>query len=354
MRSLLRWLGIVVVTVAITIAALGLLGYWFGRELLRTPVAASWEGEAGEVHFDLAPQTPFPKILAQLVRAKLISREQAVALRLYVRFSKRDAALIKAGEYLLRPSQSPFEILGVLSQGSVVLHRVTIVEGKNVFEIAQAVEEAGIASAREILAAALSSELASASGLRAESFEGYLFPETYYLPRGMSAHRILEVFVARFRDVWSRENLDALAKKAGGLTQHEVVTMASIIEKEAGVADERTLISAVIHNRLKRKMKLEMDPTVIYGIYLARGFFNGNLTRPDLRAPFPHSTYAHAGLPPGPIASPGLASLQAALSPRSSRALFFVARGDGSHEFCETLVCHNAAVGTYQLARVSP
>jgi UPF0755 protein len=180
-------------------------------------------------------------------------------------------------------------------------------------------------------------------GIQAESLEGYLFPDTYYFPRNTPIDRIIQTMLDRFNTVFTPAWADRA--RGIGLSRHQVVTLASIIEKETGAAGERPLIASVFHNRLARGMRLQSDPTVIYGIE----DFDGNLTRAHLETPTPYNTYQVAGLPPGPIASPGRAALEAALFPEETDYLYFVARGDGTHQFSTRLDEHNEAVRRYQL-----
>jgi len=186
---------------------------------------------------------------------------------------------------------------------------------------------------------------AAAKGIAGRSLEGYLFPDTYFFPRNTEIERIIQTLLDRFNAVYSPEWTDR--SRRVGLTRHEVVTLASIIEKETGVAEERARISSVFHNRLKKGMRLQSDPTVIYGIKN----FNGNITREHLNTPTPYNTYQIGGLPPGPIASPGRAALWAVLFPEETDFLYFVARGDGTHQFSKSLAEHNQAVRRYQLGK---
>lgn len=250
---------------------------------------------------------------------------------------------MKAGEYRFSSAMSPLEILGKLARGDVLLHGLTIPEGWTVREIAVLAGKKGIGDARDLLSQALSPEYAAGRGVGGGTLEGYLFPDTYYFPRNTPADRILQTMLARFEEVF----LPSWAERARGLnlSRHQLVTLASIIEKETGAAEERPIISSVFHNRLKRGMKLQSDPTVIYGI----PDFDGNITRRHLDTPTPYNTYQIGGLPPGPIASPGKASLEAALFPRETAFLYFVARGDGTHHFSASLEEHNEAVRRYQL-----
>jgi UPF0755 protein len=182
-------------------------------------------------------------------------------------------------------------------------------------------------------------------GITADTLEGYLFPDTYYFPSGLESKSIITAMVKQFRIAFKPE-WQTRAEELG-MSVHEVVTLASIIEKETGAPEERPLISSVFHNRLKKGMRLETDPTVIYGI----PDFDGNIKRRHLNTYTPYNTYKIKGLPPGPIASPGAAALEAALYPAQSKYLYFVSKKDGTHQFSATIKEHNAAVRKYQLRK---
>ena len=256
-------------------------------------------------------------------------------------FDKR----IMAGEYDLRTDMSPQRILETLVSGKVRLYRVTIPEGYTLQQIAHEVARAGFDTEKAFLAAARDPQRARRYGIAAKTLEGYLFPDTYRFPRSARAEQIIDAMVRRFQEVftpqWHRR------AEALNMTVHQVVTLASIVEKETGAAAERPLIASVFHNRLRRGMRLETDPTVIYGIEN----FDGNLTRKHLETPTPYNTYRIRGLPPGPIASPGAAALKAALYPADTEYLFFVARKDRTHQFSTNIGDHNRAVRRYQLRR---
>jgi UPF0755 protein len=255
------------------------------------------------------------------------------------------AKRLKAGEYLLSTGMSPRQILETMVKGDVLLHKLTIPEGYTTDQIAELVAEAGFASKAEFIRAAANEDLVKKMGLDAETFEGYLFPDTYYFSKEASVEKIISTMVQRFWTIFKpewRERANHL-----GFTIQQVVTLASIIEKETGAPGERKLISSVFHNRLKRKMRLESDPTVIYGIK----DFNGNLTRKHLQTKTPYNTYRIGGLPAGPIANPGRASLEAALYPDDTDYIYFVAKKDHTHYFSTNLKEHNRAVRKYQLGR---
>ena len=248
---------------------------------------------------------------------------------------------LRAGEFRLPPGLTPLEILRLLEQGRVVQHRITIPEGWTVHQVASLLAARGWVDATRFLALARDARFISSLGLHVPSLEGYLFPDTYVLVRGATdEQRILGMMVSRFLAVWQ----DLAADADTTLTRHQVVILASIVEKETGAAPERPLIARVFLNRLARGMRLQSDPTVIYGL----DSFDGNLTRRDLRNNTPYNTYVISGLPPGPICNPGRAALAAVLHPADSDALYFVSRNDGTHQFSRTLREHNRAVRRYQ------
>jgi UPF0755 protein len=250
---------------------------------------------------------------------------------------------IQAGEYLLSGAMTPKQILEMMASGKTFLHKITIPEGYGLKEIAAVFASAGLVSESQFLRAARDPQLCHGWKIEADTAEGYLFPDTYYFPRGVSAEKILSAMIQRFRQVFTPE-LAQQAEKTG-LSIHQAVTLASIIEKETGSDSERPIVSSVFHNRLKRRMRLESDPTVIYGL----DHFDGNITRRHLTTPTPYNTYTRQGLPPGPIASPGAKSLMAAVYPAQSEFLYFVSRQDKTHQFSRTWDEHLKAVSRYQL-----
>lgn len=302
----------------------------------RTPTAVTAEPQVVEI-----PAGQDFRTLAGRLRAAGLIRNPR-KLRILARLGGFDR-IIQTGEYELSASMAPRAILEALAGGKVRLHRLTIPEGFNLGQVADAVAGAGLAARDAFYAAATDPDFARQLDIPADSFEGYLFPDTYHFPRDTTPSKIITTMVGHFRSAvtpdWQLQ-LDTL-----GWTLHQVVILASIIEKETGTAAERAVISSVFHNRLKKGMRLESDPTVIFGI----PEFDGNLTREHLRAPTPYNTYQIPGLPPGPIANPGVAALQAALFPAETDYLFFVAKGDQTHYFSTTLAEHNRAVQKYQL-----
>ena len=260
---------------------------------------------------------------------------------LWARLSGRDRG-IKTGEYLFTRPLSPLTLLDRLEQGSILRQAVTIPEGFTFAQIAVLLEKKGLGTAESFLCVNADSQFLARWGLPANSLEGYLYPATYQFSLYASAEEILGTMIARF---YAAMHV-AMYRRAAelGLSLHELVTFASLVEKETGAAVERPLVAAVFHNRLRKGIRLQCDPTVIYGIK----DFDGNITRRHLRTPSPYNTYVIRGLPRGPIANPGLAALQATLYPVNSDYLYFVARGDGTHQFSTSLAEHNRAVRRFQ------
>jgi UPF0755 protein len=267
---------------------------------------------------------------------------------LYARATRADRKM-KSGEYELDSGMRPVEILRKLVAGEVMTHPVVLPEGLRIDEVAARLEAAGILPASEFAGLAGDAARARALGIEADGLEGYLYPETYRFPRGADSREVAAAMVEEFRSRLGADDHAAIARS--GRSLHEVVTLASIVEKETAVGSERALIAAVFHNRLARGMRLQSDPTVIYGLVRTRGGFDGNLRKRDLLADTPWNTYTRAGLPPGPIASATIDSIRAVLAPADVRYLYFVARRDGTHQFSNTLEEHTRAVNLYQRRR---
>ena len=261
----------------------------------------------------------------------------------------RDAgADLRAGEYLLSPHLPAEDLLGRLTRGEVRTYTVSIPEGLTLVEIAARFEEAGFAEAEAFLALARDPAFVAELGLEGETLEGYLHPETYRWARGVATRNLLLDMVEQYRDVW--RPLAGKAKERG-LSDREALILASIVEKETGAPEERPLIAGVFLNRLARGMRLETDPSVIYGI---EGF-DGNLRRVHLEDESnPYNTYRIPALPPGPIANPGGEALRAVVEPAETEALFFVSRNDGTHHFSRTYAEHSRMVDCYQRKRGCP
>jgi UPF0755 protein len=259
----------------------------------------------------------------------------------------RDTGKLKAGEYSFEGRMSLVDILDKLARGDVVRHFVTFPEGSDLRAMAEIVGAQGL-SAEAFLAAARQPALIQDLDPKAPDLEGYLFPDTYDVARRPDAPAVLvRRMVQRFREVITPD-LPMILRS--GMSLREIVTLASVVELETARAAERPRVAAVFLNRLRRHMPLQTDPTVIYALRKS-GKYDGNIRRVDLEIDSPYNTYRHPGLPPGPIASPGLASLQAALHPAPVQDLYFVSRNDGTHYFSETLAQHQRAVDHYQRGR---
>jgi UPF0755 protein len=320
--------------VACGLAAGACLAFAAGQLLLGPPSETS-----AEIVVEIPRGASLGKVAATLESAGVI--RSAVGFELLARYEGR-AESLRAGEYALAPSLRAREVLERLAAGAVMTHPVVVPEGLRMEEVAARIEAAGLGSADEFLRVARAPATAAAIGLPGPSLEGYLFPETYQLARGVPESEIARMMVDHFFGVW--RELEPRAKQRG-LSMHEVVVLASLVEKETGAPEERPLIAAVFLNRLERGMRLETDPAVIYGI----AGFDGNLRRVHLEdATNPYNTYQHGGLPPGPIASPGAASLRAVVEPAEADYLYFVARNDGTHQFSSRYGDHVRAVNRFQ------
>ena len=253
---------------------------------------------------------------------------------------------IKAGEYEFSAQMSPLEILHMLARGQILTHEVTLPEGFTVSQIATVLAKKGLVNKEQFLALTQDPEILDKYGLSGPSVEGFLYPDTYRFSRGLPPDLIIDTMIKRFLEI-----TDPLRPRieASGLGMREVITLASMVERETGLARERPLIASVFLNRLQKGMRLESDPTVIYGIE----DFNGNLTRKDLRTYTPYNTYVIRGLPPWPIANPGKEAIEAVLWPEKTDYLYFVSKNDGSHHFSKTLQEHNRAVMRYQKTGLS-
>lgn len=251
---------------------------------------------------------------------------------------------LQAGEYQFVRGASPLEVYARIARGDIYYMELLIPEGFNMFDVSNAVAKLGTISADAFLAAARDPSLIQDFDPQAETLEGYLFPNKYHVLRKTTAHEICKMMTDAFRARWK-----TLA--AGRVSVHDVVTLASLVEREARLKQEQTLVASVFHNRLRLGMKLGCDPTTVYAALL-EGRYNGVIHQSDLASENPYNTYTHAGLPPGPIANPGLGAIHAALTPTTTPFLYFVAKADGSggHTFSESLQQHEAAVTEYRRA----
>ncbi len=264
---------------------------------------------------------------------------------LYVRHFRHAGALLKHGEYAFALPMTPDQVIDKLVAGDVVQHRITLPEGLRIDEMAPIFEASGLCSELTFSQLVRNPNLARKWNIDGDSLEGWIFPDTYSFTKGESAETFLGSLVARAK----RELAAARTVAPSTLSDREVMTLASIVEKETAQPEERPRVSCVFHNRLQRGIKLQTDPTVIYAKLLRLGSFDGNITKGDLVEPHPYNTYTVKGLPPGPIASPGVAAIRAALAPLACDDLFFVSKNDGTHVFCPDLACHEANVRKWQI-----
>jgi UPF0755 protein len=319
-------------------------------------LAASTMAAYGYIYINSAPGSLSKDVVVEIKRGSSFYaaanrlKEKGVinSVRLFRIYAGLDGfqSKIKAGEYLVRPAMTAKEIAATLVKGDVIQYKITIPEGYNLYQIADLLEEKEIVVKKVFIEKVFDKRLMSGMGVEGVSFEGYLYPETYFFTKNMKAKDIIARMRAGSRDKFTRKLKDR--SKEIGLTPHQVIILASIIEKETGNPDERPIISAVFHNRLKKKMRLQTDPTVIYGMIET---YDGNIRKKDLLKKTPYNTYRISGLPLGPIANPGIDSIMAALYPADVGYIYFVSMNNGSHIFSRTLKEHNKGVWKYQKRR---
>ena len=332
----MKRLGLALITVIVIILAGVSIAAWQVDRFMRTPVSVPADGAA----FSIASGSSFSSVTGNLVEQGIINDDRWY--RLYARWSG-DAGAVQAGDYLIPAGATPRSILEQFTTGDVRLYSFTIVEGWNYRDLLDALH------ASEAVVASMTDEdwpgLLADLGAQALHPEGHFLPETYWFPRGTTDRELLSQAYAHMQQALTEE-WQARDEAAVVGSPYEALILASIVEKETARADERPRIAGVFTRRLQKRMRLQTDPTVIYGIGPG---FNGNLTRKDLRTDTPYNTYTRHGLPPTPIAMPGRAAINAALNPASGNELYFVATGlgDGSHRFSATKAEHDAAVAEY-------
>ncbi|MCA1828750.1 MAG: endolytic transglycosylase MltG [Myxococcales bacterium] len=328
----------------VALVILGGIGFAAWRLADERNFAATPFGEGARTV--VVPAGSGPHVLAKLLAdARVVSDERRFYTHLHW-FRRGKQA--KAGEYEFDGPLLPDEVLGKLIRGEVKLYKFTIPEGLRVDEASAIIGQTGLCSRQEFLATARDPASPKRFGVPGPSLEGYLFPDTYSLPRSVGCAGIVQTMVARFQRAWQNAQKQRLPEIK--LDEQQAVTLASIVEKETGQSHERAHVSCVFHNRMKRHMPLQTDPTVIYALLLSNDFkWDGNIHKSDLSLQHPYNTYVIKGLPPGPIANPGAAALDAALHPMACRDLYFVSRNDGTTVFCPDLKCHNANVQKFQV-----
>lgn len=253
---------------------------------------------------------------------------------------------IRTGFYSFHTGMKPLDIIEILRRGKIIEYQVVLPEGFDIEKVADAVSKSGVVTREEFMAKAKNPEYVKGLGLEGNTLEGYLFPATYFFPKGITVDGMIKQMVSKYHAVFN-DSLKARAEEIG-MTELQVVTMASLIEKESAVDSERLLISAVFHNRLKQGIPLQCDPCVIYALQ-RHGKYFGDLNKKNLRFKDPYNTYVYKGLPPGPIGNPGKQSIAAALYPADVDYIYFVSKNDGTHFFSNNLSAHNRAVHLYQV-----
>ena len=311
--------------------ALVIVGYAIFR--LNQP----YQGFSGAIFVEFPRGTPTSMVAQQLAEAGVIGSRWDFLFARLVEHARKP----QAGEYRFEKAASPLEVFERLARGDIFYYELVVPEGKNLFDVADTAAALGLFQAREFLAAARNPGMIRDLDPQARTLEGYLFPSTYRLGRHTTPDQLCRMMTAKFREVWRGLR--------SGMDPHQTVTLASMVEKEGKLPQERPVIAAVFENRLRAGMKLDCDPTTIYAALLD-GRYRGTIYRSDLDSKNAYNTYRHAGLPPGPIANPGVASLKAVLEPADSDALYFVAKpdGSGSHEFSQTIAAHQAATARYR------
>jgi len=334
-----RWIKRILLFLAAVIFAALAGGWW-----IYARVVEPYRGYSGaEVFVDIPPGSGPARIGERLVEAGVVRDNWTFRAALLI--SGRARAL-KAGEYRFDVPLHALDVIDKIARGDVYKRLLTFREGLTILEMSQLFEERGFGSAADFKRAAMNATLIADLDPGASDLEGYLFPETYSLPRNTPATTVVAQMVDAFKHALSPEVV-AEAKQRG-LTVRQLVTLASLVEKETGTPSERPLVAAVYSNRLRINMGMQADPTVIYALQKA-GQYRGNLSRDNLQFDSPYNTYKYAGLPPGPIAAPGRASIEAAAKPAAVDYLYFVSRNDGTHVFATTLAEHNRNVQTWQV-----
>ncbi len=329
--KIIKWAFLLGITTILVLSTWFSIEFYFTAKIL--PKEVSFEVEKGE---------KVEEIAQNLKESGIIQKTWPLLLGYKLFYSHQS---LKAGEYRIQLLLSPKQVLSILIEGKVYLHSLTIPEGLTRREIAVYIDSFPSMNKEIFLEASSNTNLISLWDKEASSLEGYLFPETYHFPKGVSAEEVVEAMVTEFEKTFCQEWKERAQKL--GMSIREIVTLSSLIEKETSIPEERKLISAVFHNRLERGMKLDCDPTIIY-ILKEEGRFTGRLRTKDLRLDSPYNTYLYAGLPPSPICNPGKESMEAALYPSEENYLYFVSKNNGSHKFSYTLKEHLKAVREYQ------
>jgi UPF0755 protein len=314
--------------------------YFITQDFYNRPLSTSGK----QTVFDVEPGENFNSVARKLEERKLI---RSADLLILVARLKNLRSKLRVGEYYLNAALSPKDILQVLISGKSILKTFTVSEGLNIFEIALLFEKQGYGKKSEFLEVCYDKDfLRNLLGDDVHSCEGYLYPETYNIEKKTTARKLVELmvnlFIKNYEEISHKNRLE-------GWGRHQIITLASIIEKETGQGSERPIISSVFHNRLKKNMKLQTDPTVLYGILDQTKSYRENITRRDLATPTRYNTYTNFGLPFGPISSPGRDAILAVFEPAETEFLFFVSKNNGTHVFSKTYAEHEKNVREFQL-----
>lgn len=300
---------------------------------------AIWKYEGESIVFEVKRGDTFGKINGRLSQKGIIS-----SAKVFHRYAQINDTMTKfrAGNFEIKQGSTMLDVFNTLLKGQALTEKISIPEGKNLFEIAKIFEAKKVVKADEFIKLAKSQSFTEKLGIPGERMEGYLYPDTYNLNENMSADQLIRVMFNTFKTKTKAVNFSTAPL---GLTKHQVIILASMVEKETGAGHERPIIAGVFINRLKKRMRLQSDPTTIYGIYEN---FNGNLRKKHLLEKTPYNTYKVSGLPVGPIANPGLESIRSVLNPKEHKYLYFVSQNDGTHIFSTNYRDHRKAVEEYQ------
>ena len=296
-----------------------------------------WRYQGPDVFFYIKPSESFASINSRLIKEKLIHSP-----RLFHRYSQWTGVMtkFKSGQYQIKTNSNMMDVYNTFINEKSLAMYFTVPEGKNMYEIGKMLEERGITPYAEFIELCKSPAFVKSLNIKGATVEGYLYPETYDFAPDLPADQVIKTMVREFRKKTEGLNFDSV-----NMTKEDVITLASMVEKETGDKSERALIAGVFHNRLKIKMRLQSDPTTIYGIFEN---YKGNITRKDLLTPTDYNTYTVKALPKGPIANPGLAAIEAVLKPAKHEFLYFVSQNDGTHIFSESYGKHQEAVVKWQ------
>jgi UPF0755 protein len=299
---------------------------------------AIWTYDGPDKSFDILPGDNFSKINSRLINEQLIS-----SARLFHRLSQYHGVInkFKTGRYIIKTHSNMLNIYNTFINEKSMVFLFTIPEGKNMYEIGHMLEDQHITSYKDFIAVVKDKEFLKSEGIEADTAEGYLYPESYDFLPNLPAKMIVKLMIKQYH-----KKIAAVHFENSKLTPFEILTLASVVEKETGDKKERAMVAGVFHNRLKIKMRLQSDPTTIYGFFEN---YKGNITKKDLLTPSEYNTYTLPALPKGPICNPGIASIEAVLNPADHKFLYFVSQNNGTHIFSANYEDHLKAVATWQL-----